>query len=202
MELKSYQQHNLNEIERYLTLIEQDPKHNYVEAFRTFWRTNRPAYEPCRGTAIEPYKDNVRHAPHICCKVPTGGGKTLLASAALRVLFNHIHTACQMVVWLVPSTTILDQTLHHLSNPHHPYRQRIDVDFNSRVLVFDKQQALLGQGFSLSAVKENLCIMVATFDSFRATNKDGRKVYQDNGYLQSFAGLPGATADEIGRAHV
>lgn len=198
MELKSYQQHNLNEIERYLTLIEQDPKHNYVEAFRTFWRTNRPAYEPCRGTAIEPYKDNVRHAPHICCKVPTGGGKTLLASAALRVLFNHIHTACQMVVWLVPSTTILDQTLHHLNNPHHPYRQRIDVDFNSRVLVFDKQQALLGQGFSLSAVKENLCIMIATFDSFRATNKDGRKVYQDNGYLQSFAGLPGATADEAG----
>ncbi len=198
MELKSYQQHNLDEIERYLTLIEQDPHHNYVEAFRTFWRTNRPAYEPCRGTAIEPYKDNVRHAPHICCKVPTGGGKTLLASAALRVLFNHIHTACQMVVWLVPSTTILEQTLRHLINPRHPYRQRIDTDFNSRVLVFDKQQALLGQGFSLSNVRENLCIMVATFDSFRATNKDGRKVYQDNGYLQSFAGLPGAVADEAG----
>ena len=55
--------------------------------------------------------------------------------------------------------------------------------------VFDKQQVLTGQGFSLTTVRENLCILVMSFDSFRTNNKEGRKVYQENGYLQSFAGL-------------
>lgn len=198
MELKQYQQHHLDEIDRYLTIIDQDPRHDYCAAFRTFWRTNSPAYEPSAGTAIAPYRNNVRNTPHVCCKVPTGGGKTLLGAASLRVIFNHIRTPYQMVVWLVPSTTILEQTLRNLQNTRHPYRQRIDINFNSRVKVFDKQQALLGQDFSLSNVQNNLCIMVATFDSFRANNKDGRKVYQDNGYLQSFVGLQEAVTDETG----
>ena len=158
MELKQYQQHHLDEIDRYLTIIDQAPKHDYCAAFRTFWRTNSPAYEPRTDTAIAPYRNNVRNAPHICCKVPTGGGKTLLGAAALRVIFNHIRTPYQMVVWLVPSTTILEQTLRNLQNTRHPYRQRIDINFNSRVKVFDKQQALLGQDFSLNNVQNNYAL--------------------------------------------
>ena len=196
MELKGYQQINLNALDRYLSCV--DTYNDAAKGFYAFWQTNNPPVTPFPGTTVEPYKDNVRCAPHICLKVPTGGGKTFIASAALKVAMEHINPPYKVVVWLVPSNAILEQTLRNLRNTQHPYRQRIDTDFAGRVEVFDKQQVLMGQGFSLTMVRENLCILVMSFDSFRTANKDGRKVYQDNGYLQSFAGLPGAVADEAG----
>lgn len=187
MELKGYQQTNLNALDRFLTCV--DKNNNIANGFIEFWQTNNPPLTPFPGTIIEPYKNNVKGAPHICHKVPTGGGKTFIASAALKVAMAHINPLYKVVVWLVPSNAILEQTLRNLRNKQHPYRQRIDTDFQNRVEVFDKQQALTGHGFTLTTVRENLCILVMSFDSFRTNNKDGRKVYQENGYLQSFAPL-------------
>lgn len=187
MELKGYQQTNLDALDRFLSCV--DKNKNTASGFNEFWQTNNPPLTPFPGTVIEPYKDNVKGAPHICHKVPTGGGKTFIASAALKVAMSHINPLYKVVVWLVPSNAILEQTLRNLRNKQHPYRQRIDTDFQNRVEVFDKQQALTGHGFSLTTVRENLCILVISFDSFRTNNKEGRKVYQENGYLQSFAPL-------------
>lgn len=187
MELKGYQQTNLDALDRFLTCV--DRRKNTATGFYEFWQTNNPPLTPYPGTIIEPYKDNVKGAPHICHKVPTGGGKTFIASAALKVAVNHINPLYKVVVWLVPSNAILEQTLRNLRNKQHPYRQRIDTDFQNRVEVFDKQQALTGHGFTLTSVRENLCILVMSFDSFRTNNKEGRKVYQENGYLQSFEPL-------------
>ena len=187
MELKGYQQTNLDALDRFLTCVEKF--NNTYAGFNEFWQTNNPPLIPSIGTIIEPYKDNVKGAPHICHKVPTGGGKTFIASAALKVAISHINPLYKVVVWLVPSNAILEQTLRNLRNKQHPYRQRIDTDFHNRVEVFDKQQALTGHGFTLTTVKENLCILIMSFDSFRTTNKEGRKVYQENGYLQSFSTL-------------
>lgn len=187
MELKGYQQTNLNALDRFLECV---GKHNNItKGFYEFWQTNNPPLTPFPGAIIEPYKNNVVGAPHVCHKVPTGGGKTFIASAALKVAMDRINPLYKVVVWLVPSNAILEQTLRNLRNKQHPYRQRIDTDFQNRVEVFDKQQVLTGQGFSLTTVRENLCILVMSFDSFRTNNKEGRKVYQENGYLQSFAGL-------------
>lgn len=187
MELKGYQLTNLEALDRFLGCV--DKHKNTATGFSEFWQTNNPPLIPFPGTVIEPYKDNVKGAPHICHKVPTGGGKTFIASAALKVAMNHINPPYKVVVWLVPSNAILEQTLRNLRNKQHPYRQRIDTDFQNRVEVFDKQQALTGHGFTLTTVRENLCILVMSYDSFRTNNKDGRKVYQENGYLQSFAPL-------------
>ena len=187
MELKGYQQTNLDALDRFLSCV--DKNKNTAAGFNEFWQTNNPPLTPFPGTVIEPYKDNVKGAPHICHKVPTGGGKTFIASAALKVAMSHINPPYKVVVWLVPSNAILEQTLRNLRNKQHPYRQRIDTDFQNRVEIFDKQQALTGHGFSLTTIRENLCILVISFDSFRTNNKEGRKVYQENGYLQSFAPL-------------
>ena len=185
MELKGYQQTNLDALDRFLSCV--DKNKDTARGFYEFWQTNNPPLTPFPGTIIEPYKDNVKGAPHVCHKVPTGGGKTFIASAALKVAMTHINPLYKVVVWLVPSNAILEQTLRNLRNKQHPYRQRIDTDFQNRVEVFDKQQALTGHGFTLTTVRENLCILVMSFDSFRTNNKEGRKVYQENGYLQSFA---------------
>lgn len=194
MELKGYQQTNLDALDRFLSCV--DKNKDTARGFYEFWQTNNPPLTPFPGTIIEPYKDNVKGAPHVCHKVPTGGGKTFIASAALKVAMTHIKPLYKVVVWLVPSNAILEQTLRNLRNKQHPYRQRIDTDFQNRVEVFDKQQALTGHGFTLTTVRENLCILVMSFDSFRTNNKEGRKVYQENGYLQSFAPLVATQLDD------
>lgn len=198
MELKPYQQQILADLQRFMQCV-QETKNAY-DAFNFFW-VNHPKtpLNPYPGEAVEPYKNNVIPAPHVCIKVPTGGGKTFIASAALGTIFSAFNSShFRTVVWLVPGITILEQTLRNLRNTSHPYRQRISSDFSNRVEIFSKEQALQGAGFSLSVARENLCILVMSFDSLRAKKKEDRKVYQENGNLQSFETIVGK--DENGDA--
>ena len=195
MELKPYQQQILADLQRFMHHVQE--KKNAADAFHAFWVGHpRTPLTPFPGEAVEPYKNNVGGAPHVCIKVPTGGGKTFIASAALGTIFREFdQSRFRTVVWLVPSITILEQTLRNLRNPEHPYRQRISSDFQNRVEVLSKEQALQGAGFSLSVVRENLCILVMSFDSLRAKKKEDRKVYQENGHLQSFEPIVGKDAN-------
>ncbi len=134
--------------------------------------------------------------PHICVKVPTAGGKTFIACNALKTIFDAFdYDKPKAVVWLVPSITILDQTIKNLKDPSHPYRQKISSHFGNKVEVFDKATLLQGSGFNATSVKEQLNIMVFSFDSLRAKNKEDRKVFQENGNLQSFENLLGNEKD-------
>lgn len=191
MELKPYQQQILSDLQRFMHYVQE--KKNAADAFAAFWQNHpRTPLTPFPNNAVEPYKYNVKNAPHVCIKVPTGGGKTFIASAALGTIFHEFDDSrFRTVVWLVPSITILEQTLRNLRNSEHPYRQRINSDFQNRVEVFGKEQALMGAGFSLSVAKENLCILVMSFDSLRSRKKEYLKVYQENGNLQSFEPIVG-----------
>lgn len=191
MELKPYQQQILADLQRFMHYVQETK--NSSNAFNAFWVNHpRTPLTPFPSEAVEPYKNNVGNAPHVCVKVPTGGGKTFIASAALGTIFREFdESRFRTVVWLVPSITILEQTLRNLRNPEHPYRQRISTDFSNRVEIFSKEQALQGAGFSLPVVRENLCILVMSFDSLRARKKEDRKVYQENGNLQSFEPIVG-----------
>ena len=191
MELKPYQQQILADLQRFMHYVQETK--NSSNAFNAFWVNHpRTPLTPFPGEAVEPYKNNVGNAPHVCVKVPTGGGKTFIASAALGTIFREFdESRFRTVVWLVPSITILEQTLRNLRNPEHPYRQRISTDFSNRVEIFSKEQALQGAGLSLPVVRENLCILVMSFDSLRARKKEDRKVYQENGNLQSFEPIVG-----------
>jgi type III restriction enzyme len=189
MELKPYQQQVINDISLFLEHIQADKKVD--DAFYDFWSKHpRTPLFPFVGTAIEPYKNNIPRVPHICVKVPTAGGKTFIACNAMKTIFDAFtYDKPKAVVWLVPSITILDQTIKHLKDPSHPYRQKINAHFGNKVEVFDKATLLQGSGFNASSVKEQLNIMVFSFDSLRTKNKEGRKVFQENGYLQSFENL-------------
>jgi len=66
--------------------------------------------------------------PYVCLRVPTGGGKTLLAChAAGLALGELLHAERAVVLWLVPSNTILDQTADALRDPRHPYRRALEL---------------------------------------------------------------------------
>ncbi len=191
MELKPYQQQVINDLSLFLEQVQQTK--NVKEAFYNFWANHpRTPLLAFVGTAVEPYKNNVQRVPHICIKVPTAGGKTFIACNALKTIFNFFdYDKPRAVVWLVPSITILDQTIKNLKDTRHPYRQKINTHFGTKVEVFDKSALLQGSGFNATSVKEQLNIFVLSFDSIRTANKEGRKVFEQNGSLQSFETLLG-----------
>lgn len=182
MELKSYQQTVINDIEMFLEYSLKFP--DLRIAFREYWRD--------KGVANQPdYQNIVPKVPHVCVKVPTAGGKTFIAANAVRPIFDALKIVnpnrAEVVIWLVPSLTILDQTVKNFSDPSHPYRQKLQTHFNGRVGIYTKQDVLQGADFSPDAVRDQLSIIVLSFDSLRTQNKEGRKVYQENGYLAAFA---------------
>lgn len=191
MELKPYQQQVINDLALFLENIQETK--DVKEAFYNFWSKHpRTPLFPYIGTAIEPYKNNVPRVPHICVKVPTAGGKTFIASNAIKTIFDAFaYDKPKAVVWLVPSITILDQTIKNLKDTNHPYRKKINSHFGNKVEVFDKAELLQGSGFNATSVKEQLNIFVLSFDSIRTANKEGRKVFEQNGSLQSFETLLG-----------
>ncbi|PHV10977.1 DEAD/DEAH box helicase [Chitinimonas sp. BJB300] len=190
MELKDYQADVLNDLSTYLqTLL--DCKGHLGKAFTTYWKN--------RGVLNQAYKNNVQEVPHVCVKVPTAGGKTFIAVNALERVFTafaeYNPSRPKFVVWLVPSLTILEQTVKNLANIDHPYRQRLNDLFQGRVQVYEKTDVLQGAGFNADTVREQLSVVVMSFDSLKATNKENRKAYQENGYLASF--LTDTTHDAV-----
>ena len=187
MILKPYQKQIVDDLSRYIGILKE--QQNIAYAFSEFWvKHPRTPVVPMLGEAVEPYKNNVPGCPHVCVKVPTAGGKTFIAANALATIFKALDPARPKVaVWLVPSNSILEQTIQNFSNPYHPYRQQLNTDFANKVDVFDKKSLLQGAGFNSSSVRENMTLCILSFDSLRARKKEDRKVYDENGNLQSFA---------------
>lgn len=189
MELKNYQARVLVDLADYLDVLDRTP--NLAQAFSDYWSSRGVRVGSTGAQAgMAPYKNTVPGVPHICAKVPTAGDKTFIAVNALETVFAALTKRSpgrpKMVVWLVPSLTILDQTVQALSSPEHPYRRRLDQLFRHRVAVYEKRELLMGAGFSYDTAQEQLSIVVMSFDSLRAKNKEDRKIYQENGNLASF----------------
>ena len=139
---------------------------------------------------VPTYNNAIKGVPHVCMKVPTGGGKTFMACASVKRIFDEMpKDKPKVVVWLVPSDPILNQTIKNLSNINHPYRQKLESDFAGRVGVYTKEQLLSGHNFSPDTVREMLTVCILSYGSLRidSTKKDVRKVYQENGNLLRFA---------------
>lgn len=160
---------------------------NLFSAWREYWFAKDVAV----GLGGVPsYNNSIERVPHVCMKVPTGGGKTFMACASVKRIFDALPAGKpQVVVWLVPSDSILTQTIRNLSDVSHPYRQKLDQDFAGRVGVYTKEMLLNGQNFSPDTVREMLTICIMSYSSLRinSRNRDVRKVYQENGNLFRFA---------------
>lgn len=190
MELNSYQREVMGNLSAYLSALNETGDLN--KAWQKYWSDQDVAVGFC---GVPAYRNSIKGVPHVCMKVPTGGGKTFMACAAVRRIFDalpqggmHKHTP-KMVVWLVPSDPILVQTTTNLMNPDHPYTRRLNADFNGRVGVFTKEMLLNGQNFTPDTVHEQLTVCILSYGSLRidSKKKDVRKVYQENGNLKNFA---------------
>ena len=187
MELKSYQQDVINDLEKFLDYLNQNS--NPSKAFNSYWKDRIGEYNPLTNSGMKPYKPNIPNAVHIAIKVPTAGGKTFIAINALQSFNKYFNQGNpKAVVWLVPWSNLLQQTYNAFSNPNHPYREKLNSLFGNKVEVYQKEQLLQGANFNPSSATEQLNIFILNFSSLRIdkAKKEDRKIFQENGALESF----------------
>lgn len=136
-----------------------------------------------------PYKSKLAEVPSICLRVPTGGGKTILAAHSIGVCGdNYANTNAPAVLWLVPSDMIRQQTLKALSDVAHPYRQALAAKYQDRVKVCDLDSL---QTINRHDVGKSCIVIVTTIQAFRISKTEKRNVYAFFEELSPhFANLP------------
>jgi|SRR5579859_1491309 len=133
----------------------------------------------------------LRGLPYVCIRVPTGGGKTLLAAYSVGAAAREfLHLDRCVVLWFAPTNAIVEQTLRALRDRKHPYRQALDRDFGGAVEVLSITEALYVTRATLDGATT---IIVSTLAAVRVEETEGRKIYETNGALEHhFSGLSDA----------
>jgi type III restriction enzyme len=168
-QLKNYQQVTLDKLMEYLDLARISGP---TSAFQEL--VSKSIYRPLL---------KLEDAPYVCLRLPTGGGKTLLATHSISVAAkSFLECDYPIVLWLVPTNTIKIQTLETLQNPSHPNRQVLDQEFDGRVLVVDITDFTQIRPQDL---KEKVCIVVGTIATPRVNSTEIRKVYAHHEDLES-----------------
>jgi type III restriction enzyme len=157
--LKSYQTAALSVLSDYLHSASQ------VGAARAF-----------QQQAGRPYQaDAFGDIPCVCLRIPTGGGKTLLAAHAIVHMAREWQaTDAPVAVWLVPSDAIRSQTLTALQTPSHPYRMALEEAYGQRLQVCELERV---STLAPSDWGRHTIVVVATIQSFRVEQTDTRNVY-------------------------
>jgi len=166
MQLKEYQQQTLRDLEQYIETLNKS--NSLAVAYSQYWAERGVSFNSFTNNYLHPYINSVNGVPRVTLKVPTAGGKTFIACNAIKRIMDKLQTDAlnKVVAWFVPSDTILKQTLEKLQDVSHPYRQTIDALFAHRVVVVDKEAALMGQGISPVQMHDNLTIFVLSAQSF------------------------------------
>ena len=186
MEMKSYQQEVINDLSGFIEELEKTEQLNL--AFSRFWESKGISLQTLDDNYLKPYDNSIKAVPRVTVKVPTAGGKTFIACNALKPIFDSFPSGkTKVVVWFVPSDTILKQTYNRLNNTSDPYRQKIDSHFGSAVKVYEKEGLLFGQGFNPVELKEQLSILVLSVQSFVESVRTGApRAYRENENLAEF----------------
>lgn len=181
--LKDYQHRVLDSLKEFFRICSATG--SPAEAFSTVVERNgygSGQYIPIFAAGLKP------DMPYVCLRVPTGGGKTLLACYAAGIAMDELlHADRSVVVWLVPSNTILDQTAEALRDVRHPYRQALQLACGA-VEVMTIQEALQ---MSRATVDGQTVVIVSTIQAFRVEDTTGRQVYGQNGsFSEHLQNLP------------
>ena len=189
MRLKHYQEKVLKELKEYLSALSEF-KVKYERALdfdadvARDYNFPKRAWERATGRFIYHSKTNSLNEPlpDIYLKVPTGGGKTLVACHAIdNIQKTYLNKQTGLILWVVPSTQIYRQTISALKNREHPYRQVLDISSGGRTLIKEKTEM-----FNRLDVEENLVVLMLMLQSAYRQNKETLKVFRDQGGFTDF----------------
>jgi len=117
--------------------------------------------------------------PRVCIKMPTGGGKTLIAVETIRAYQNlFAKRKTGLVVWITHRDQIYRQTIENLQNKSHVYRQLLDQSSGNRTIILEKGQPIRRQD-----VEENLVVLMLMIQS---AARDTNKIFEDSGGYTDF----------------
>ena len=187
MILKDYQKRTLVTVDSFVQQLakwrekdrearERDPEWGFDWVQRAWDKTvaGRPYHARRNGLG--------ERLPAFCLKIPTGGGKTLLATRVIGLVNAHFRKSRRgLVLWIVPTTQIYNQTLKALKDRDHPYRQQLDLSSGQRTRIFEKTTA-----FGPRDVAENLCVLLLMLPSANRKTKDSLRMFRDSGGFDRF----------------
>jgi type III restriction enzyme len=192
LQLKDYQEKALESLRMYLKACD-----SMQDADAAFYQTTRLLWE--QGIPYRSIKEpsELADIPYVCLRLPTGGGKTLLACHTVAVANKeYLKKENSLVLWLVPSNAIREQTLKALKDRGHAYRQALENSLGA-VTIKDISEALYLRAGDLSG---STVIIVATLQAFRVEDREGRKVYESSGALDHhFKNLPNEIIEKLDR---
>lgn len=169
---KTYQQQVLDSIAAYFTACHELPSPSvaFTATTERLWGRGLP-YNPLAGFPPD--------MPYFCLRVPTGGGKTWLAAKSVQLANTHL-LRCEhsVILWLVPSKPIREQTLRALRDRRHPYHAALREAGPVTVLDLDEAKSL-----TRATLDTSTTVIVATRQAFQVQDEESRKVYQSSGAL-------------------
>ena len=199
LELKEYQRGALDALARWLETLEnaQRDSETMVEALqrtpidvpipdelrnypKAAWQTLKKngGVAATASEHVDRTDEANRPIPHICFKVPTGGGKTLLAAAAL----ERLPWQRGLVLWIVPSKAIYTQTKAALWDRQHPYRKMLNRASAGRVKMLEKEDT-----FNSDDIANYLCVMLLMLPATnRQRGREFLRMFRDSGRYPSF----------------
>ncbi len=169
---KIYQQQVLESVEAYFKACHELPSPSIA-----FTATTERLWS--RGNAYNPLSGFPADMPYFCLRVPTGGGKTWLAAKSVALVNTHL-LRCEhsVILWLVPSKPIREQTLRALRDRLHPYHTALRESGPITVMDLDEAKSM-----SRATLDTSTTIVVATRQAFQVEDEESRKVYQSSGAL-------------------
>lgn len=189
MKLKHYQEKVIKALKEYLNAL-NDFRAKYEKAMEidpdVAKDFNFPKKAYIQSTNLNTYYNKTngleQPLPDIYLKVPTGGGKTLLACHSIDLIQkSYIKKQTGIVLWIVPSTQIYNQTLKALKNREHPYRQTLDISSGGRTMIKEKTEI-----FTRQDIEDNLVIMLLMLPSANRQNKETLRMFRDSGGFTDF----------------
>ena len=169
---KTYQQQVLDSVEAYFKACHELPSPSIA-----FTATTERLWG--RGNAYHPLAGFPADMPYFCLRVPTGGGKTWLAAKSVALINTHLlRGEHSVILWLVPSKPIREQTLRALRDRAHPYHTALREAGPITVMDLDEAKSV-----TRATLDTSTAIIVATRQAFQVEDEESRKVYQSSGAL-------------------
>ncbi|RFC31949.1 MAG: type III restriction enzyme [Candidatus Nitrotoga sp. MKT] len=184
---KTYQSQVLDSVETYFKACHELPSPSIA-----FTATTERLWG--RGNTYNPLSGFPADMPYFCLRVPTGGGKTWLAAKSVQLVNTHL-LRCEhsVILWLVPSKPIREQTLRALRDRQHPYHTALREA--GTITVLDLEEA---KSVTRATLDTSTTIIVATRQAFQVEEEECRKVYQSSGALMHhFDNLSPTQRDEL-----